>query len=309
MNKKSAFSLMEMSVVIVVIAIVMAGVSQGSRLIQAWKIAAAQNVTRGSAVNAIKNLVLWLEPTLDNSFDTNIDDGSSIANWYDVGQQSVTKNNFSQATLANKPIYKINAIGGLPGLQFDGSASFMTSINSVTINSPDVSIFAVFKYGSGSLANERVALSIFSDSNTTTNNDGKNGIIIQNASATGFLRFLYRSPMGTSAGDDNYSTTPITENKNYILSSVRNFSSTSLRVWLNNVLTIGGSTTTAVVTNNMFDLSPLYVSIGRLNDSTIDPRSFKGQISEIIIFDRALKQSEIDDVTNYLSKKYKIKLG
>lgn len=37
-------------------------------------------------------------------------------------------------------------------------------------------------------------------------------------------------------------------------------------------------------------------------------RPFSGMISEIIIYDRALKTDELTDVSKYLSKKYSIKI-
>jgi type II secretory pathway pseudopilin PulG len=67
-NKKLlAFSLIELSIVVLIIGILIAGITQGSRLIQQSKIKTAQNQTTNSPVNSIPDLNLWLETTLDGS--------------------------------------------------------------------------------------------------------------------------------------------------------------------------------------------------------------------------------------------------
>ena len=67
-NKKLlAFSLIELSIVVLIIGILIAGVTQGSRLIRQSKIKTAQNQTTNSPVNSITGLNLWLETTLDDS--------------------------------------------------------------------------------------------------------------------------------------------------------------------------------------------------------------------------------------------------
>lgn len=51
------------------------------------------------------------------------------------------------------------------------------------------------------------------------------------------------------------------------------------------------------------------VTVGNLGIGGGNVRPLNGQISEIIIYNRALKQDEIDDVEAYLSKKYSISLN
>lgn len=80
-----AFSLMEVSIVIVVIGILVAGVNQGLGLFYKTKIKSAQALTKGSRVNNIKGLIVWYEPTLDESFiSSETNNGSTISQWNDV---------------------------------------------------------------------------------------------------------------------------------------------------------------------------------------------------------------------------------
>ena len=75
MKYKKAFSLIELSIVILIIGIILAAVTQSSRLISKMKLATAKSLTQSSAVASINNLVLWLEPTMDTSFiDAETDD-------------------------------------------------------------------------------------------------------------------------------------------------------------------------------------------------------------------------------------------
>lgn len=57
------FSLVELSIVILIIGVLIAGVSQGIDLLQDSRLAAARMLTQSSRVNSIKNLVTWLETT------------------------------------------------------------------------------------------------------------------------------------------------------------------------------------------------------------------------------------------------------
>jgi len=77
-KKSKAFSLIELSIVILV-----AGVTQSSRLIRQMKIATAQNLTRSSPVPN-RNLMFWWETTLDESFlPGEATDGAEITQWND----------------------------------------------------------------------------------------------------------------------------------------------------------------------------------------------------------------------------------
>lgn len=55
-KSNKAFSLIELSIVILIIGILVAGVTQSSRLINQIKLSLAQSITRSSDVNSIDNL-------------------------------------------------------------------------------------------------------------------------------------------------------------------------------------------------------------------------------------------------------------
>ena len=98
-NKSSAFSLIELSIVILIIGVLIAGVTQASRLVRQSKITTAQTLTQSSPVNSLKGLVLWLEPTMEASFqDSQKVDGGALTKWYDVNPQPTISNTFTAST-------------------------------------------------------------------------------------------------------------------------------------------------------------------------------------------------------------------
>ena len=69
-KNKTAFSLIELSIVILIVGILVAGVVQTSRLVTRMRILNAQTVTRSSEIHLIKGLSVWIETVSEKSFDS-----------------------------------------------------------------------------------------------------------------------------------------------------------------------------------------------------------------------------------------------
>jgi len=69
-NFKKAFSLIELSVVVLIIGILIAGITQSSRLVRAMKLNTARSLTRSSDVNSIRNLTAWFDATAEGVFSS-----------------------------------------------------------------------------------------------------------------------------------------------------------------------------------------------------------------------------------------------
>ena len=65
---KLAFSLIEIPVVILIIGILIAGISQVIDLYADYRFIVAKNLTKNSRVGRIEDLEIWLETTSDESF-------------------------------------------------------------------------------------------------------------------------------------------------------------------------------------------------------------------------------------------------
>ena len=106
-----AFSLVEISMVLLIIGILIAGITEGANLIRKSRLRVAQSLTKSSPVISTKGLMLWYETSLETSFnenEINNDDQAtpSISVWYDNNSQLPAKNNAIQSTSANKPLYQ-----------------------------------------------------------------------------------------------------------------------------------------------------------------------------------------------------------
>ena len=62
-GKKKAFTLMELSIVLIVVALLVGGVVASQGLIQAARLAKARSLTNSAPVPMIEDLTLWLETT------------------------------------------------------------------------------------------------------------------------------------------------------------------------------------------------------------------------------------------------------
>lgn len=287
LKKLKAFSLIEISIVILVIGILIAGISKGSNIYYNMKHVAAKSLTTNSIVNNIPDLHLWYETTLDGSFDKKYADGELVEKWNNININDDQYFDLYQADNTYKPKYIKRGINDLPSLYFD--YSFLA--NEVSLNA-NYSIFAVF-YRDENGPNEDTILAY------------NGGIHLEIRSENDYLRMLHRSPIGSSGGNNNYSSEALDVKKNYIISYIRNFNIDSpyIKLWANDR---DISPTSPIVTLGDFNVDLIKFYVGAAYDN--GGRPFVGKINELIVFDRALEQDEIDKVENYLSKKWAIDL-
>ena len=315
MKKNSAFSLIELSIVILVIGILVAGVTESRGLITKFRLSSARSLTSSSPVNSMKDLILWLDATSASSVNESLGDGDLVDKWSNISSQQSSKTDFIQSQVSYKPTYKINGINGIPTLSFS-TDDYLISSASVS-HSPSYSFFIVFNMSVEST--DKTIINLYNDSDTDSNNGNRTGLVtMTEIKPDNVVRSTFRSDVFTGVPDDNKSTKTITSQRDYIMSYSRNFASKNESLWINNEAFIGNgaliSNGTAIpsVTNGGFTTTNLFWIIGKITDTpsgNANARNFNGQISEIIIFDRALMKDEIDDVEKYLSKKYSIKLN
>ncbi len=101
----------ELSIAVLIIAILIAGVAQGSRLVAASKIKSVMALTKASLISSIKDLVFWLE-TSDISNITSAtngagapEDGDQISLWHDSSPFNSPGFDFIQASPGKQPTY------------------------------------------------------------------------------------------------------------------------------------------------------------------------------------------------------------
>ena len=156
----TAFSLIELSIVVLIIGILIAGVTQGSRMVAQSRLTTAISMTSGSPVNSIPDLFLWLDATDSPNIAVgtalsgvygSAEDDDNVTNWRSRNPQSTDQINFSAALDTNRPKYTRNGINNLPTINFDGISDTIVSpaIDSSQILSKNqVTIFCVVKFSS-----------------------------------------------------------------------------------------------------------------------------------------------------------------
>ena len=251
------------------------------------KIISAQNTTRSSPISSIKDLSVWYETSLDESFDNAEEsDDAQVTTWFDLNPQTSFKINATQPTLDNKPRFKDAIFNGLAGIYFDGSNDFLLA-SSAGIVGKGLTIFIVAKRSGfptwqGMLSG--IPTSTVWDHDQTgflAYLDVNNGTIYTGASNTYWASVAQTNPM---------------DNIPFIFTNI--FTGTTNITYLN--ASVGS--TTNIATN--FNVDKLYLGSRYGNGPT---QFFRGHVAEIVIFSRALNTEERLAVTAYLSKKYAIK--
>lgn len=278
-----AFSLIELSIVVLIIGILIAGVTQGSRLIRQSRIKTAQSQTSSSPVTSIPNITLWMETTMDNSVLSSTngyapEDGDTISTWIDQNPQSTTQINASQGTNAQRPLYASNAINGLPALSFDGSADNLVT-TSDPVNASTYSVFMVL---------ERTASTA---GPAFCGNFGNQGIMIGHDSSTSVVQQSANGGFNNPHYTIPAYSAPVPQIQVYTVDNSGNGT-----FYLNGVNTgtsggLGG-----------YAIPATYLIGSNANGHNL----YKGYFGELIVYNRNLKASEISDIQKYLAKKWGI---
>ena len=296
MKKNSAFSLIEISIVILVIGILIVGITQSTRLVKESGLMSARSLTQSSPVAGIKDLMSWHETSLKTSFDSDAQiDGSTIATWYDNGKQSTTQNNAIQGTISLRPLFKEYVFdGAIPAVRFDGLDDYLYISREI---SEDFTIIAVFKTTGGSTltgTNWYGGAGIFDAEVGGVANDF--GLAIQKS---GRILAGTGNPDTTIYDDGSYN-----DGRAHMVFFTRTQSSGAIKLYADGgktALASSSSAGTSALT------SPTRINIGSLQTLGAG-RYLGGDVAEIIIYSRALTTEERESIANYLSRKYKIKI-
>lgn len=285
MKKLQAFSLIELSIVILIIGILIAGVSQSSVLVAQMRLSTARTLTTSSPVSSITNLVTWLETTSEQSFiESETENLGLVSTWYDLNSASSQKNNATASGPA-RPTYKTQCINNLPCLNFVTNDGMNTALNLGLVDA--VSIFIVTTYKDAATLGA-CCQSIFSTNGAWAANS------MQFFNADGQLKY---SSFGNA--DAVASTADLVVSRNLILGLVDN--GTTVTHYANGA--ISGSA--ATLATGKKSLNGFNIGYWNLEGST-DRYLVNSYVSEIIIFDRGLKAEERQAVTAYLGKKWGI---
>ena len=279
-SPKLAFSIIELAIVVAIISILISLVISANKILESSNLTVARTITSSAPVPEIDGLVLWLETTMEQSFDNlEADDGQAITTWHDLSQE------YNDAAANGNPTYVADVINELPVVNFDGD-DFMTLANASNLGvaNSDYEFFIVYQ----------------SDSNTSQSlimgsTQMHYEVLINN---TYDVRFV---PNGGESGARIADISPVNFDitSPHIISARVEVSTARIRVDGNEGIT--PDTVNAAVSSQTTDLW-----IGKRSGET---DFLNGNIAEIIIYNRAVTDFERQDIEQYLSKKWGIDLS
>lgn len=298
MNKRpsnKAFSLLELSLVILIIGVLISAFIGAADLASDAKLRQAKTLTQNSPVVGISKLALWLDATSDQSFLTSeVVDGAVVTRWNNLNPESLGASYLvnTAAPTTDNPTYKESCINGLPCLYFDGGDK-ITAARSLGIRSKYISAFFVFTGPEN--ATPSYSSQLFSSITTNISWTAATGIFIFTTSNTTNKCFIYGVPEGYGVKyTDCRSGGTLASKVNYVYSLVDDYSS-SIYQYINGAAINNAGATGAV--------SKSLEVVGFGNSS------FQGNIGEAIIFTKALTTDERKSVEQYLGKKWGIKVS
>jgi len=289
-HQKLAFSLIEISVVILIIGILISGISSGIDLYNDFNLSKAKNLTKNSRVNRIAGLELWLETTLDESIKPSQKiQNANITDWLDINIQNNQKKSTSQSIVAQQPKYILQAFSNsIPALRFDGvNDNFPLDV--AFMNKASFTIFAVEQRRS-----DTNHIYFFGG--------GSNGVFHMGYATT----TLARSGQYGSADVNFFDYTIKSFKTTEIIPRIHSFilsTTNGKKYWLN------GGTNPDKSSNDLSTLTNFSGYVGVTEYGSGTAHFYSGDIAEIIIFSRELNDKERIDIEKYLSNKFNIPLS
>ncbi len=287
MKNRSAFTLTELSVVLVIIGIIVFGIMKGAVLVSSSRIANARSLAAKSSVADISGLIGWYDTTSASAFKSGeAYNGSQISEWRDIsaGSITLTRNKLTR-TASSAVTYVSQGINLMPSIYFSGSTGANLSLSTFYQgNLAQGTIFIIFqpKY-SPSLGSYSFLCDAYSTSAVSAIGIDSSSIVMNIGSGN--------TTTSTVSNSASFSS-----GKSYIIAAYINGSSS--KAYSNNATTSAGNANINPGSNPMVGLT---VGSARAGGS-----AFNGYISEVIIYDRPLQLQERKDVMAYLGKKYQI---
>lgn len=282
--KTKAFSLIELSVVILVIGVLISGIMQSRKLSARARLANARGLTVNSPVATLGDLVLWYETTSEQSFSsTEAIDGTAISTWYDLNPNIETvRNNATQTTPGNRPVYKSGVLNNLPAIEFTrANSNYLSIANASGIVNSSYTIFVVEQRTSNVSDNYFIG-----GSSTTANSNLYLGYYDYTTAVFGQYDNNYSTPYQPYYGKMKiHSYTFNFSQKKYYVDGILQ----SLNNWYSSPDPAQG----LVAYPNP--------SLGLFTDIA---KCYQGYLGEVIIFKKYLAPSDRYAVENYLGKKW-----
>lgn len=284
--KKSAFSFLEISIVILIVGIVMTMITQSSRLIAKYRLSSASLLTANSPVPKIPGVIMWLETSSADSFlqsQDRMQDGDLISTWNDINISSAQRHQATQANQELQPAYYENCINNLPCVRFNGSSTFL-QFDGNSLKDSDYSLFVVEQRRADSNDNYFIG-------GSDTSNLGSLCVGYDPS-----MMFFMSHGTGSAAQTATFGSFTSLVSRIHEITFIKGISN-NYKYYRSGLNIITG-TQSALASYDSANLGYCAAYSGYYN----------GDIGEVIIFNRKVNESERKAIENYLSRKWKIQL-
>ena len=305
-NTKKAFSLVEISIVILIIGLLIAGISKAGDMIFDVSLKSASSLTKGAKVGRMPGLALWLETTTNESIlEKERYDNNAISVWRDINPQSTSKfifKNTGAPTYVEKGQNNLPAVGSLSTSNYFLPYTSETSLtvaayqaNQIFSSGALLTIFMVLK--PKAIAADLLSFCPYS---TGTNLDAcTTAAKYIGLGLTGAGNVVFNTVGGTAAAPV---TSTITSTNSYalrnliVVSAIKD-ATDNLKLAVN-----GASAVSSAVSSTNRAMTSSFngtFRVGGVNATGVE-------IQEIIVFASALSDADRLVVETYLGKKYNV---
>lgn len=234
----------------------------------------------------ISNNLFWYKATIG----VTADGSNRVSQWDNVSSGGGTGYNINQSTDANKPVYIADVQNGLPAIRFDGVNDYLSFGGSglnFSNNIAGATIFIACRWEADSTGSRHLFI------NTLSNSDTKMVITINASNQLQIGEKAVTTDTASLRTDTNTNSGSFG-----VYCFYWDFTNTTVRIYENGNLNYNS---TSYLTGVNTESSPATVQyIGNTSNG------FKGDIAELIGYQRALTSTEITEVTTYLMEKYNI---
>lgn len=292
---KKGFSLVEISVVVLVVGILIASITSAVDMIAEAKLRGIRAQTKATKINRMTSLALWLEPSLiDSIAESDRVDGKTISQWSDINPQSDSKIIFKDGSSTSTINYKEKGENNIPVIKFlSGVDDFFYPSGTTPKTYSFENIFPQNKFTIFAVVKPLASLNIFSlceyASSTYTCGAGKEISLKFDSTIKAELKTFASSSTSATITATNSSTRPVV-----IISALKDD--------VGNKLFVDGSNVATTVANTYLTTNSI---VGTFK---IGGGANNAEIYEIIVFYNALSDGDRQMVEGYLSRKYNIKV-
>ncbi len=275
---RKAFSLIELSIVILIIGILVASIAKSDKWIRSARLTSAKNSTNSARAAFGDNSVLWLESTIDDAFEADAtEDDKPIKIWSDG---PFSKNDARVAAGSVYAKYRENGIGNIPAIEFNGgNISQALSFNGNVIAGGSFMVYIVERSNSPTDQGENCILG---------NSVGNSGEGVE-------LCIKGTDPMFCYGSDCGRSSTPVAAG-NVARMHVFIYDASASKAFYKP----SGGTQQELASSVVISSYRNAIVGGGVT------KAFKGAIGEVIIFNKVLKEKDQSAVESYLKRKWQL---